>query len=92
MVPSTVAAGEVAKRGLPVTAARAELRLPSAARLVLDDETEVDVEVLVGAPVPLGNRLVLQRALCRYAFGDATAHGWAPVGNELGELVEPGRN
>jgi hypothetical protein len=63
--------------GVAVTAVRAEVRLPSSARLVLADETEVDVEGLAGAPVPLGNQLVAQRALCRYTFGDTTAHGWA---------------
>ncbi len=53
----------------------------TAARLVLDDDLEIAVEVLTGAPVPLAGAIV-DRALCRFQYGDEVGHGWS-------EVVEP---
>ena len=69
-----------------VTAARVETHLgpegiPTAARLVVNHELEVDVEVLAPAPVPLeapdGRRGRLPRALCRYTTSEGSATGWS---------------
>ena len=53
----------------------------TAARLVLDHDLEIAVEVLTGAPVPLAGAIV-DRALCRFQYGDEVGHGWS-------EVVEP---
>ncbi len=64
----------------PVSAVRSETHrradgLPVAARHVLDDRWELDVEVLGLAPVPLagaeGKRAVLARGVCRYEIAAA---------------------
>jgi hypothetical protein len=56
--------------------------VPVAARFVVDDTTEVAVDVLRLAPVPLegneGDATQLVRSLCRFDVGDrAVATGWA---------------
>jgi hypothetical protein len=48
-----------------------------AARLIVDDEVEVQVEMLMGAPVPIDAGSVLDRALCRFRLGDLLATGWS---------------
>jgi hypothetical protein len=50
-----------------------------AARLVIDDAFEVEMEVLMGAPVPIDAATTLDRALCRFRVGDTIAHGWTSV-------------
>lgn len=55
--------------------------VPTAARYVLGDELEVDVEVLGAAPVPLddvdGREARLARALCRYESTEGNGTGWS---------------
>lgn len=62
--------------------------IPTAARLVIDDELEVDVEVVGAAPVPLlapdGRTARLPRALCRFETVEGTGTGW-------GEWLQVGR-
>jgi hypothetical protein len=51
-------------------------------RFVLDERVEVDVDVIVGAPVPLDDAAVVDRAFCRFAFDATTAAGaagWSSV-------------
>ena len=58
-----------------ITSARREAHA-GAARVVLDDEIEVELEVLAGAPVPIEDLVVVDRALCRLRVGDLVEIGW----------------
>jgi hypothetical protein len=81
--------GEVAPFGeprVPIVTFRGETHrradgLPVAARYVVDDRMEIDVDVLGLVAVPIsgvdGNRAVLARALCRYEIAGSRLHGWA---------------
>jgi hypothetical protein len=81
--------GELAPRGgprQPIVTLRGETHrradaLPIAARYVVDDRMEIDVDVLGLVAVPIsgvsGERAVLARALCRYEIAGAQLHGWA---------------
>jgi hypothetical protein len=68
-----------------VRSARAETHrrrdgLPVAARYVVDDAWESEVEVLGLAPVPLrdgARRATLARAVCRYRVEEASGIGWS---------------
>ena len=55
--------------------------LPVAARHVVDDRIEIDVDVLglVAVPIagPDGRGAVLSRALCRYEVGGSALNGWS---------------
>jgi hypothetical protein len=48
-----------------------------AARIVIEDEIEIEIDPLMGAPVPIDDRAYVDRALCRVRAGDATAMGWS---------------
>lgn len=66
----------------PVRTARCETHrradgLPVAARCVVDGNREADVEVLGLAPVPIGGRSTLARAVCRFTLGGTPGIGWA---------------
>ncbi|MGQ0826137.1 MAG: hypothetical protein ACT4OX_14090 [Actinomycetota bacterium] len=61
----------------PVEDARAEISRRGAARLVLDERLEIDVDAIARAPVPIGDGVVLERALCRFAFDGLAADGWS---------------
>ena len=69
--------------GVPITRARREAG-DTALRFVFDDDVEVEAEVLTGAPVPVTETTVLDRALCRFQVDDTgpngvTANGWSSV-------------
>ena len=68
---------------MPITRARREAG-DTALRFVFDDDVEVQAEVLTGAPVPVTESTVLDRALCRFQVEDTaanglTANGWSSV-------------
>lgn len=80
----------------PVTTARVEThfgaeKIPTAARYVINNDLEVDVEVLAAAPVPLiagdGRTGRFPRCLCRYTTAEGSGVGWAEW-NQVGEPVE----
>jgi hypothetical protein len=49
----------------------------TAARIVVDDQFEIEVDVLMDAPVPIDERVFIDRALCRVRAGDAIETGWS---------------
>jgi hypothetical protein len=75
-VDGFIQAGEVP--GHLVMSARREAHA-GAARLVLDDEVEVEVEVITGAPVPIEGVGVVDRAVCRFCVGGVVENGWSSV-------------
>ena len=83
-------------RAEPISAVRSETHrradgLPVAARYVIDDELEIDVEVLGLVAVPLAgptaSASVLARGLCRY---DADRRGGRPDRKWVVELARSG--
>jgi hypothetical protein len=50
-----------------------------AARVVLAGEVEVELDVLMAAPVPIDAHTHLDRALCAIRIADATETGWSSV-------------
>ena len=52
-------------------------RATTALRFVVRRRLEVEAEVLTGAPVPVNERTVLDRALCRLRAGDGDRDGWS---------------
>ena len=79
VAPNGVAAVSVSKV-VSETHRRAD-GLPVAARHVVDDRIEIDVDVLglVAVPIagPDGRGAVLSRALCRYEVGGSALNGWS---------------
>jgi hypothetical protein len=69
-----------------VTHARREAHA-GAARVVVDDDIEVEVDVLMAAPVPIDAATALDRALCRFRVGDAVAVGWSTVHASRSERI-----
>jgi hypothetical protein len=63
---------------VPITRARREAG-DTALRFVFDDDVEVQAEVLTGAPVPVTEATVLDRALCRLQLDDVAANGWSSI-------------
>ena len=49
----------------------------TAARIVVDDQLEIEVDVLMDAPVPIDEHVFIDRALCRVRAGDAIETGWS---------------
>jgi hypothetical protein len=65
----------------PARAARREVSAGEV-RVVLDEGTdgtltEIEAEVIGGAPVPIDAHARFDRALCRVAAGDAVGYGWS---------------
>ena len=63
---------------LPITRVHREAG-DTALRFVVDDDVEVQVEVLTGAPVPITATTVLDRALCRSVGDRRSRNGWSSV-------------
>ena len=61
-----------------ITRARREAST-SAARIVVDDDIEIEVDVLMDAPVPIDDHSFLDRALCRVRASDVVETGWSSV-------------
>jgi hypothetical protein len=71
-----------------VTGARREAHA-GAARIVLDDDIELEVDVLMDAPVPIDATTALGRSLCRFRVGDAAASGWSAVNVRRSDRLTP---